>query len=88
MKLQTAFKYVKRFQARGFNAVTRHCIFIPGFKVVVDCSAPLLMEGISASRKVIRHLGRHNTTLACHTYQEARALIHEIETGKVTLPEI
>lgn len=87
MTQKTAEKYVQLFRDKGFNSGTRRCIFVPGVKVLVDCSAPLMREVITAGHKGIRNLGRHNTTLACYNYQEARALLMEIDNGKVTLPE-
>ena len=87
MTQKTAEKYVQAFRDRGFNAGTRHCIFVRGVKVLVDCSVPLLMEGISAGRQVIRHLGRHTTVLACYTYQDARELLKKIDSGEAKLPE-
>ena len=74
MTKKTAMKYAQLFRDQGFNAGIRNCEFIPGVKVSIKCSMPLLMEGIS-------------TTLYCISSKDCREILRDITVGKVTLPE-
>ena len=87
MTEKTARKYVKMFQDHGFTARVDRCIFVRGFKILVNCSAPLKTEVWYGGRRTIRNLGRHNTQLSAYTFQEVRELIREINVGDIRLPD-